>query len=166
MRRAHASGKQRSAATGGGVRVVDKVHLLGRLIEAQAGAMRQRYLARPRHLPAPDQPHLGDRVRRGATRPRGDQGGAGAGAAGDAMDARGLEGVGEAHRGQDGGEPPSQHRLASPRGAEEKEEVMGRTPASVLVLRLWRGILEAMAVASYVIAHVSIHLPYLTEDCT
>jgi hypothetical protein len=31
------------------------------------------------------------------------------GAAGDGVEARGLEGVGQAHRRQDGGEPPRQH---------------------------------------------------------
>jgi hypothetical protein len=61
-------------------------------IQQEHPMVRQRHVARPRHLAAPDPPHIGERVRRGATRPRGDQGGAGAGAAGDAMDARGLEG--------------------------------------------------------------------------
>jgi hypothetical protein len=36
----------------------------------------------------PGQPHIGDRVVRGAKRPRGDQGGVGAGEASDALDAR------------------------------------------------------------------------------
>jgi hypothetical protein len=71
--------------------------------------VRPRPVARPRPLAAPDSPHRGDRVRRGATRPRGDQGGAGAGAAGDAREARRLAGVGEAPRGQDGGPPARQH---------------------------------------------------------
>ena len=39
--------------------------------------------------------------------------------AGDAVDARGLNGLGEGHRRQDGGEPPGQHRRARPRGAEQ-----------------------------------------------
>jgi hypothetical protein len=56
--------------------------------------MRQGPLARPWHLAAPDPPHVGDRVRRGATWPRGDQGGAGAGAAGHVMNTGGLEGFG------------------------------------------------------------------------
>jgi hypothetical protein len=37
--------------------------------------------------------------------------------AGDASDARRLEGFGEAHRRQEGGGPPGQHRLARARGA-------------------------------------------------
>jgi hypothetical protein len=35
------------------------------------------------------------------------------------VDPRGLDGLGEGHRGQDGGEPPGQHRLARPGGAQE-----------------------------------------------
>jgi hypothetical protein len=70
-------------------------------------------------LAAPDPPHSGDRVRWGAKRPRGDQGGAGAGAAGDAREARRLKGFGEAHRGQDGGPPARQPRLPHPRWTEE-----------------------------------------------
>jgi hypothetical protein len=38
-----------------------------------------------------------------------------AGEAGDAVDARGLDGFSQDHRRQDGGEPPGQHRLARPR---------------------------------------------------
>jgi hypothetical protein len=53
----------------------------------------------------------------------------GAGEAGNAMDARGLNRLGEGHRRQDGGEPPCQHRRARPRGAEQ-EDVMVKTPAS------------------------------------
>jgi hypothetical protein len=44
-------------------------------------------------------------------------------------DPRGLNGFGEGHRRQDGGEPPSQHGDARPRGANE-EDVGGTTPAS------------------------------------
>jgi hypothetical protein len=44
------------------------------------------------------------------------------------MDACGLNGFGQGHRRQDGGESPCQHRLASPRGAEQ-EEIMVKTPA-------------------------------------
>jgi hypothetical protein len=40
-----------------------------------------------------------------------------AGETGDAMDARGVDGLGEGRRLQDGGEPPRQPRLPSPRGA-------------------------------------------------
>ena len=44
------------------------------------------------------------------------------------MDARRLDGFAQGHRRQDGGESPRQHRLASPRGAEQ-EDVGNRTPA-------------------------------------
>jgi hypothetical protein len=69
--------------------------------------VRPRQVARPRHLAAPDPPHLGERVRRGATRPRGDQGGAGAGAASDARDARGVDRFGQGHGLQNGGQAPN-----------------------------------------------------------
>src|SRR5262245_56561841 len=67
-----------------------------------------------------------------ATRPRGDDGGASAGEASDAVDTRGLNGLSEARRRQDGGEAACQHRRARARGTEEKE-IMGRTPASASV---------------------------------
>ena len=51
-----------------------------------------------------------------------------AGAVDDAVDARDLDGFGERHRREDGGEPPCQHRLVRPGGAEQ-EHIMGRTPA-------------------------------------
>jgi hypothetical protein len=66
---------------------------------------------------------------RGAKRARRDQCRAGAGAAGDAMEARRLKGFGEGHGRQDGGESPRQHRRARPRGAEQQEAVVS-TPAS------------------------------------
>jgi hypothetical protein len=65
----------------------------------------------------------------GAKRPSCDQGRAAAGEAGDAVDARRLEGFGQRYRRQDGGESPGQHRLASARGADE-EDVWGTTPAA------------------------------------
>jgi hypothetical protein len=42
--------------------------------------------------------------------------------------AGGLDGLGEGHRRQDGGEPPGQHGLARP-GRANEEDIMGRTPA-------------------------------------
>jgi hypothetical protein len=65
----------------------------------------------------------------GATRPCRDSRRAIARAAGDAVEARGLDRLGQGHRWQIGGELPCQHRLASPRGAEY-EDVVVRTPAS------------------------------------
>jgi hypothetical protein len=46
----------------------------------------------------------------------------------DTMDARRLNGLGQRHRRQDRGQSPRQHRLASPRGAEQ-EDIVSRTPA-------------------------------------
>jgi hypothetical protein len=57
-----------------------------------------------------------------------DERGAVADKAGDAVDARGLKGLGEGHRRQDGGESAGQHRRARPWGTKE-EDVVGRTPA-------------------------------------
>jgi hypothetical protein len=44
------------------------------------------------------------------------------------MEACRLDGFGQGHRRQDGGESPGQHRRAGPRGAEQ-EDVVRRTPA-------------------------------------
>jgi hypothetical protein len=44
------------------------------------------------------------------------------------VDGRRLDGLSQDHHRQDGGEPPRQHRLPRPGGAEG-EDVMGRTPA-------------------------------------
>ena len=59
-----------------------------------------------RPLAAPDQPHIRDR-----------------------------EGVGEAHRGQDGGQPARQPRRPHP-GRADEEDMMGRTLASASALPL------------------------------
>jgi hypothetical protein len=72
----------------------------------------------------------------GAARAGGDQGRAVAGEAGDAMDARGLQGLRQGQRRQDGGEPAGQPRRARPRGAEERGMV--RTPAFASVSPLHR----------------------------
>jgi hypothetical protein len=56
----------------------------------------------------------------GATRACGDDGGAGAGEAGDAMDAGGLDGFGQRHGRQDGGETTGEHRLARSRRPQEQ----------------------------------------------
>jgi hypothetical protein len=75
-----------------------------------------------------DQPHIGDRLVRGATGTRRDPRHAVAGAAGDAVDAGGLEGLGEGHGRQDSGEPAGQHRLARS-GWTQEQEIMNTTPA-------------------------------------
>ncbi len=76
---------------------------LRQFIEEEHAVVRQRHLARRGDVPAADQPHIRDRLRRGATRAGRDQCRAGAREASDAVDARGLEGFGERHRRQDNG---------------------------------------------------------------
>jgi hypothetical protein len=66
---------------------------------------------------------------RDAKRPGGDQGGAVAGETGDTVDPRHLDGLGEGHRGQDGGEPARQPRLARVQRSEA-QEVMVNIPVS------------------------------------
>jgi hypothetical protein len=66
---------------------------LRQFIQKEDPMVRQRHLTWPRHLAAPDQPHIGDGVMRGAKRARSDDGGTGAGEASDAMDAGGFEGL-------------------------------------------------------------------------
>jgi hypothetical protein len=58
-----------------------------------------------------------------------DQRRAGAGEAGDAMDAGGLKGFGQDHGQQDGRQPPRQPRCPRPRRAQQ-QDVGVRTPAS------------------------------------
>jgi hypothetical protein len=108
---------------------------LRQLIQQEDAVVGQRDLSRHRHLAAADQAGIREGVVRGATRSGGHQGGALAGEAGDAREARGLEGLGEGQRRQDGGEPPRQPRRARPRRAQQ-QDVGVRTPASDLVLRL------------------------------
>jgi hypothetical protein len=70
---------------------------LRQLIQAAHAMVRQRHLPRQGHLAPTDQPHVRDRLRRGATRAGRDQRRAGAGEASDAVEARGLDGFGQAH---------------------------------------------------------------------
>ena len=102
---------------------------LGQLIEEEHAVVHQRHLAGHRHVAPADQADIRDGMVGCATWAGRDQRRAVASEAGDTVDARGLDGLGEGHRRQDGGEPPCQHRLARPRRAEQ-QEVMGRTPAS------------------------------------
>jgi hypothetical protein len=78
----------------------------------------------------------------GTTWVRCDQCGAVAGEASDVMDARGLNRLGQGHRRQNSGQPPGQHRLARPRGAQQ-QDVVGRTPASRLASPVPLGLLMA-----------------------
>jgi hypothetical protein len=91
--------------------------------------VRQRPLARHRHVAPTDQPHIGEGVMGGVKRPGRDQHRAIAREAGNAMDARGVEALSAGHCRQDGGEPPGQPPCAGPRGAKQQDG-MGTTPAS------------------------------------
>jgi hypothetical protein len=94
--------------------VEDVAAELRQFIENEHAMVGERDVAGHRHLADPDQPHIRDGVVRGTKRSRGDKGGAIAGEAGAAMDARDLDGFGEGHIRQDGGEPPGRHRLPRP----------------------------------------------------
>jgi hypothetical protein len=86
----------------------------------------------PRPVAAPARRRSGPQPRscdRSAKRAGRDPRRAVAGEAGDSMDTHSLNGLSEDHRRQDGGEPPCEHRLARPRGAEQ-EQIMVTTPAS------------------------------------
>ena len=69
---------------------------LGGLIQKEAAIVGQGYFARYGDVSAAHQPYIRDGVMRGAKRSVRNQGGAVAGAAGDAIDAGGMEGRGEA----------------------------------------------------------------------
>jgi hypothetical protein len=133
---------------------------LGLCIQKAHASVGQRHLARQRHVAPPDQPHIGDSVR-GARQGGGrDPRPAVAGEAGDAVEARGLKGLGQGHRRQDGGEPPGQQRLARPRGAEQ-EQMIVRTPASPSPFRGHLDMTAAnMAQAGAEVAQVPHSLPY------
>jgi hypothetical protein len=51
--------------------------------------------------------------------------------------AGGLDGLGEGHRRQDGGEPPCQHRLARPWGTKEEQIVSPTAILSVSLASVW-----------------------------
>jgi hypothetical protein len=72
----------------------DMAPALRQFIQEENAMVRQRHLARPGEVAAADQPHLRDRLMGGATRAGRDQRRAGAREASDAVDARGLEGLG------------------------------------------------------------------------
>ena len=74
------------------------------------------HVARRGHLAAADQPHDGNGVVGGAEWPRGDDGGAPPGEAGDAVDTSGVDGLGQGHIGEDRRQAPGQHRYPCPPG--------------------------------------------------
>ena len=81
---------------------------LGPFIQAEDAVVGQRYVARQRHVAPADRPDIRDRLMRSATRPGRHHRGAVTGEPSDAMEARGLDGVGQRHRRQDRGESPGQ----------------------------------------------------------
>jgi hypothetical protein len=105
-----------------------RVDASGRRRQAEHAMVGQRDLTRHRHVAPANPLRIRDGVVRGATRAGRDPRRAAAGEDGDAVDPRGLHGLGEGHRRQNGGEPSCQHRLARPRGAEQ-EHIVDRTPA-------------------------------------
>ncbi len=76
----------------------DAVSELRAFIQEEDAVVHPRHFARQRHVAPTDQPHSRDRVMRGATRAGRDQRRAGAREARDAVEARGLDGCGQAHR--------------------------------------------------------------------
>jgi hypothetical protein len=92
----------------------DMAAALGKFIQEEYAMVGQRDLARHRHVPLTDQSRSRDGLVGGAKRASRHQRGAGAGEAGDAVDARRLNGLGEGHRREDGGEPACQHPGENP----------------------------------------------------
>ena len=88
---------------------------LGELIQEEHAIVGQRHLAWHRHVAATDQPRIRDGMVGRTKGSSGDQRRTVSGQAGDAVDARGLNGLGEGHHRQDSGQPPCQHRLTRPR---------------------------------------------------
>jgi hypothetical protein len=115
--------------------VEDVAAARGECIQDEPAVVRPRSLARHRDVPAADQPHRRDRLRRRATRAYRHHRCTGAGEAGDAVEARGLEGFRQGHLRQAGGETACQPRRARPKGVQE-ESVMATMPASASVSRV------------------------------
>jgi hypothetical protein len=127
----------------------DMAAALGPCIQAAHAVVRERHFTLRRHVAPADPPDIGDGVMGGAKRAGRDQGRAGAGEPGDAMDASGLHGLGKGHGRQDGGEAPGQHGRARPGRANEKD-VVGRMPASSSAPRAPLGVVAALtAVAQH-----------------
>jgi hypothetical protein len=94
---------------------------LGELIEEQDSSIRQRGLSRTWRVAATDQTGGGDRVMRRAERPLGYE--ARGVQASDAVHAGDLDRLRPAHRRQDRGQPPREHRLAGSRRPGEQQVV-------------------------------------------
>ena len=111
----------------------DMAAALGPFIQEEHAVVGQRHLAGHRYVAAADQPRIRDGLVGRAKRAGRDQRRAVAGEAGDTMDARGLNGFGEGHRRQDGGEsagqpstcPPQEGRGGGTSGVVVAAQVMG-----------------------------------------
>jgi hypothetical protein len=87
---------------------------LGQFIQEEDAIMGQRHFTRHRHMAPTDQPRIRDGVMGGAAWAGRDPRRAVTSEAGDAVDAGGLNGFGEGHGRQDGGDAARQHRLTRP----------------------------------------------------
>jgi hypothetical protein len=105
---------------------------LGQFIQEEHAIVGQRHLTRHRHLVPADQPRIRNGMMGGATRARRHQRGAGTGETDDAADARGLDGLGQGHVGQDGRETSRQRQRASS-CRPQYEQIMPECPHSPLV---------------------------------
>jgi hypothetical protein len=94
---------------------------LGPFTQEEDAVMGQRHFRRHGQLTAADQPRIREGVVGRAKRAGRDPRRAGAGEAGDAVDACGLKGLSEGHRWQEGGEASGQHRLVHPQTAEKEK---------------------------------------------
>jgi hypothetical protein len=101
----------------------DMAATLGPCIQEEHAMVGQRHLTRHRHVAPADQADIRDGMVRRAKRAGRDPRRAVAGAASDAVDTRRLNGLGEGHRRQGGGEAPCQHRLARARRTQEEDVV-------------------------------------------
>ena len=101
----------------------------GECIEADDPVVGPRHLARHGYMAPTDQPHIGNGMVGGAKRPGGDEGGAPPGEAGDAVDAGGVDGLGQGHIGEDRRQAAGQPRCPRP-GRPQEQDGGGRMPAS------------------------------------
>jgi hypothetical protein len=92
----------------------------GECIQEAHAMVGQRHVAWHRHVAPTDQPCIREGMVGCARRAGRDPRRTVYGKAGDVVDARGLDGLSEGHRRQDGGEPPCQHRLPHPAGPEHE----------------------------------------------
>jgi hypothetical protein len=89
-------------------------HELGELIQEQEAMVHQRDIPRQRHLTPTDQAHFQHGLVGGTKRPGSHQGRAPAGKAGYAVNFGRLDGLGQRHVQQKGGESAREHQRARP----------------------------------------------------